>query len=300
MEIKKVGVLGCGLMGSGIAHTAARAGFPTLVREVNQELLEKGIGRIFTFIDKGIALGKTKVSERRQVKNHLTGTTELKDLADCDIIIEAIPENLELKNEIFASLDGIAGENTIFTSNTSSLKIIDMTFATKRRDKFLGTHFFNPVPVMKLVEVVRMEETSDEAFDAVMDFVDKIDKVGVACLDTTGFVVNRLLTPYLLDAIRAFEAGIATVQDIDNAMMMGCGYPMGPLTLLDLVGLETTHHIAGIMTDEFKLPQYESPILLQKMVDKGWYGRKSKIGFYDYSSGEPVPNDDALKALLAD
>jgi 3-hydroxybutyryl-CoA dehydrogenase len=300
MEIKKVGVLGCGLMGAGIAHTCARNGFPTIVREINQELLDKGLKGVFGFIDKSIERKKGTVFERRQVKNHLSGTTRFEDLADCDLIIEAIPENLELKNETFGALDKIVGKNTIFASNTSSLKVVDMARATARKDKFLGMHFFNPVPVMKLVEVVRTKETSDEAFAAAMAFVKKIDKVGVACIDTTGFVVNRLLVPYLLDAIRAYEAGIASVQDIDNAMMLGCGYPMGPLTLLDFVGLETTHYIGGIMTQEFGLPQYHSPRLLQKMVEKGWYGKKSKMGFYDYSSGDPVPNDAGLKKLLAE
>ncbi len=288
MEIKKVGVLGCGLMGSGIAHTCARNGFPTVVREVNQQLLDKGIKKIFGDIDKSIERKKGTVFERRQVTNYLTSTTKMEALAGCDIIIEAIPENLDLKNEMFGQLDKLVGKDTIFASNTSSLKVVDMAQATQRKDKFIGLHFFNPVPVMKLVEVVRTKETSDEAFSAALAFVKKIDKVGVACIDTTGF-----------DAIRAYEAGIATVQDIDNAMMLGCGYPMGPLTLLDFVGLETTHYIAGIMTKEFGLPQYHSPKLLQKMVDKGWYGKKSKVGFYDYSSGDPVPNDKGLKDLLA-
>ncbi len=298
MEIKRVGVLGCGLMGAGIAHTAARAGFPTIVREINQELLDKGLNNIYGYIEKGISRGKVTVFELRQVKNHLTGATELGALKDCDIIIEAVPENLELKNGLFAELDRIVGKDTIFTSNTSSLKVVDMARSTKRKDRFIGTHFFNPVPVMKLVEIVRTDETSDEAFEAAMEFARQLDKVPVACIDTTGFVVNRLLVPYLLDAIRAFEAGIASVQDIDNAMMLGCGYPMGPLTLLDFVGLETTHYIAGIMSEEFKLPQYESPKLLQKMVDKGWYGKKKKVGFYDYSQGIPAPNDEGLKGLL--
>lgn len=300
MHLEKVGVIGCGLMGSGIAHTAARAGFFTIVMEINQELLDIGINRIFAFIDKGIASGKTTVIERRKVSNYLTGTIEMEDLTDCDIIIEAIPENLELKREMFRALDNMVGVDTIFASNTSSLKIADIARATKRKDKFIGTHFFNPVPLMKLVEVVRTEDTSDETFDAVMNFIGAIDKVGVPCIDTTGFIVNRLLTPYLLDAIRAFEAGIASVEDIDNAMMLGCGYPMGPLTLIDFIGLDTVHHIAGIMTGEFHLPQYEPPRLLRLMVEKGWHGRKSKIGFYDYTTGEPEPNDAKLKKMLAE
>ncbi|NQS97621.1 MAG: 3-hydroxyacyl-CoA dehydrogenase family protein [candidate division Zixibacteria bacterium] len=298
MHLEKIGVLGCGLMGAGIAQTAARAGFPTIVREIDRELLDKGIDRIFAFIDKGIARGKTTVIERRKVSNHLAGAIEMEDLTDCDIIIEAIPENLELKREMFRALDNMVGVDTIFASNTSSLKIADIACASKRKDKFIGTHFFNPVPLMKLVEVVRTEDTSDETFDAVMDFILAIDKVGVACVDTTGFVVNRLLTPYLLDAIRAFEAGIASVEDIDNAVTLGLGYPMGPLTLIDFIGLDTVHHIAGIMTGEFRLSQYESPRLLRLMVEKGWYGKKSKIGFYDYSTEQPTPNDSELKKII--
>lgn len=298
MQIKKIGILGCGLMGSGITHICARAKIPTIVREIDQELLDKGIDNIFAYIDKGIARKKATVSERRKVKKHLTGATELGVLSECDIIIEAIPENLDLKNEMFRKLDMIAGENTIFASNTSSLKITDMARATNRKDKFVGMHFFNPVPVMKLVELVRTDDTSDEVFDACLDFARRIGKIPVVCTDITGFVVNRLLTPYLLDAIRAFEAGVASVADIDNGMMLGCGYPMGPLTLLDFIGLETVNHIAHIMREDFKSPQYEPPKLLRTMVEKEWYGKKSKMGFYDYSSGTPVPNDEALKKLL--
>ncbi len=299
MNIQKVGVLGCGLMGSGIAHAIARAGIQVIVREVNQEFLDKGFGRIFSNLDKAIAREKATVFEKRQVKNHLSGTTVLEDLKDCDLVIEAVPENLDLKNDLFGVLDKVCGPDTIFASNTSSLKVIDMAVATDRKDRFLGMHFFNPVPIMKLVEVVRTDETADEPYEAALDLVKRIDKVGVACIDTTGFVVNRLLVPYLLDSIRAFEAGIASVKDIDNAMMLGLGYPMGPLVLLDFVGLETTHYIAGIMTEEFGLPQYHSPKLLQLMVENGIYGKKSGRGFYDYSKGEPVPNDDELNALLA-
>ena len=298
MEIKTVGVLGCGLMGSGIAHVSAAAGYETIVREVDDTFLEKGMGKLYGFIDKSIARKKMSEYTKRQVTNYLRGTTDLAELKDCDLVIEAITENLELKNEQWKELDGLCGADTIFATNTSSLKVKDQAAATNRPDKFVGMHFFNPVPVMKLVEVVRADQTSDEVFKASLNWVKSIDKVGVACIDTTGFVVNRLLVPYLLDGIRAYEAGIATVTDIDNAMMLGCGFPMGPLTLLDFVGLDTTHFIAGIMTDEFDLPQYHSPKLLQTMVDKGLMGRKSGKGFYDYSAGMPVPNDDELKGFI--
>lgn len=298
MKIKKVGVIGCGLMGRGIAHTAARAGFHTIVREISQELLDNGFSKIFAYIEKGISKGKSTISEREQVRSNLTGTVRLEDLADCDLIIEAITENWELKTKTFMVLDIIASKDTIFASNTSSLKISDLAHAAQRRDKFIGTHFFNPVPVMSLVEIVRTKDTSAETFNTVLEFIRAIDKVPVTCKDTTGFVVNRLLTPYLLDAVRALEAGIASVQDIDNAVTLGLGYPMGPLTLIDFIGAETVLHIAEIMEADFKLPQYSPPGLLRKMVEKGWYGKKSKIGFYDYSSGEAVPNDEKLLRLL--
>jgi len=298
MQIKKVGVLGCGLMGSGIAHVSAAAGYDTVVREVDDNLLKKGMGRLFGFIDKSIGRGKMSEFEKRQVSTHLRGTVSLKDLSDCDLVIEAITENLDAKTRQWKELDDLCPKHTIFATNTSSLKVRDQAAATKRPDQFVGMHFFNPVPVMKLVEVVKTDQTGDETFKAALAWVKSIDKVGVACIDTTGFVVNRLLVPYLLDGIRAYEAGIATVTDIDNAMMLGCGYPMGPLTLLDFVGLDTTHYIAGIMSKEFDLPQYQSPKLLQTMVVKGLMGKKSGRGFYDYSKGDPVPNDRELRGLL--
>lgn len=282
MEIKKVGVVGCGLMGSGIAHVSAASGYKTLVREISQELLDKGLGSIEKYLAKAIARGKGTVFEKRMVADNLSGTTKLEDLKDSDIIIEAITEDIKIKNEVFATLDKLCPEHTIFASNTSSLKISEMTKATNRPDKFVGLHFFNPVPVMKLVEVVRMAITADETFDTAMQFVKSLDKVAVPCKDTTGFVVNRLLVPYLLDAIRALEASVASPRDIDNAMMLGCGYPMGPLALLDFVGLDTTLYIANIMFDEFKQPQYAPPELLKKMVAEGKLGKKSGEGFYKY------------------
>ena len=299
MKIKKVGVIGCGLMGSGIAHVSARSGFPTIVCEANEEMLEKGIGNIFSFIDKGIERGKTTISERQQVGKNLEGTAKLSDLSDCNVIIEAVPEDFEVKRTVFSELDRIADSETIFASNTSSMKIKDLTATIERRERFLGTHFFNPVPIMKLVEVVRTDEVSKECYDAVIDWVKSLGKVPVSCTDTTGFIVNRLLNPYLLDAVRALEAGVAKVADIDTALKLGLGYPMGPLTLMDFIGLETIDHISGIMFEEFKLPQYESPRLLKKMVEKGLFGKKTGAGFYDYSSDLPVPNDETLKQLLS-
>ena len=285
-------------MGSGIAHTTARAGFTTIVREINRELLNKGIGNIYKRIERAVSKGKAEASEIETVKRHLSGTTELHDFSTCDLIIEAVPEKLELKRELFSELDKITGGNAIFATNTSSLKVSDIAEAVNRRDRFIGLHFFNPAPVMKLVEVIRTDDTSDETYKTCIDFVGKIGKTAVTCKDTTGFVVNRLLTPYLLDAVRALEAGTASVKDIDNGMKLGCGYPMGPLTLIDFIGVETVNHIAHIMHEEFKQPQYEPPKLLRKMVDKGWLGKKSGKGFYNYSGEEPAANDDDLMNLL--
>lgn len=282
MEVKKVGVVGCGLMGSGIAHVSAASGCETIVREVSQDLLDKGLGSIEKYLAKAIAKKKGTVFEKRMVADNLTGTTRLEDLKDCDLIIEAITEDITVKNDVFGVLDRLCPKHTIFASNTSSLKISEMAKATQRPENFVGLHFFNPVPVMKLVEVVRIPTTSDEVFDAAMKFVKSLDKVAVPCKDTTGFVVNRLLVPYLLDAIRALEADVASPKDIDNAMRLGCGYPMGPLTLLDFVGLDTTLYIANIMLDEFQQPQYAPPELLKKMVSEGKLGKKSGEGFYKY------------------
>jgi 3-hydroxybutyryl-CoA dehydrogenase len=298
MKISNIGIVGCGVMGSGIAHTCARCGYQTTVLELDRELLQKGIDRIFKFIDKGIEKGKTTIKERETVECNLKGTTDTGELSGCDLIIEAIPENFSLKVSTFQALNKIAPPSVIFASNTSSLKISDLARNSGRIARFVGTHFFNPVPIMKLCEVVRIEETSDEVFSAVIDFIQSLDKVVVRCEDTTGFVVNRLLTPYLLDAVRAFEYGIASIRDLDNAMKLGLGYPMGPLALIDMVGVETVHHIAGIMAAEYKLPQYKVPFLLEEMIHKGWLGRKSGVGFYNYSQDEPVANDLALKALL--
>ncbi|KPK71160.1 3-hydroxybutyryl-CoA dehydrogenase [candidate division TA06 bacterium SM1_40] len=283
MAINRVGVVGCGLMGSGIAQVSAQSGYETVVREISDELLEKGLGKIKKVLARGVEKGKLKQEEMADTLVKITGTVELKDLGDCDIIIEAVTENVDVKKDLFKMLDGISPPHAIFASNTSSLKITDIAGATKRPEQFIGLHFFNPVPLMKLVEVVRTPATSDEAFEAGLGFVSSLGKTPVACKDTTGFVVNRLLIPYLLDGIRAVEAEVASVEDIDVAMKLGCGYPMGPLTLLDFIGLDTILYIAGIMHDEFKQPQYAPPRLLEKMVREGTIGKKAGKGFYDYT-----------------
>ncbi len=284
MEIQKVGVLGCGLMGAGIAEVAAKAGLETVVREVNEEFLEKGLGRIAKSLDRAVAKGKLDEEARDGALERLTGTTDDGDLADCDLIVEAIIENVEEKCRTYAALDKIVKPEALFASNTSSLTITELAMATERTDWFLGLHFFNPVPVMKLVEVIRTLMTSDEAFDAAFRFVEAIGKQPVACQDNSGFIVNRLLVPYLLDAIRAYETGVGSVEDIDKAMQLGCGYPMGPFTLLDFVGLDTTYYIANIMFEEYRETRFAPPPLLKKMVLAGRLGRKSGRGFYEYSS----------------
>lgn len=282
MVVKKVGVLGCGLMGAGIAEVCARAGLDTVVREVEEPFLEKGLARIEKSLDKAVDKGKLEADHRQATLHRLTGTTDIGQLADCDLVIEAIVENLEEKCQTFAKLDELVKESAIFASNTSSLTITEIAMATKRGDRFLGLHFFNPVPVMKLVEVVRTLLTSEESMESAREFVRTVGKEPVTCQDNSGFIVNRLLVPYLLDAIRALEEGVGSVSDIDKAMQLGCGYPMGPLTLLDFVGLDTTFYIANIMFDEYREKRFAPPPLLKKMVMAGRLGRKSGQGFYDY------------------
>ncbi len=294
MEIKKVGVLGCGLMGSGIAQIAAQAGYETYVREVDEEVLKKGLSRIEDFLTKGVQKGKLTEAQMTETLDRLHGTTKLSDLASCDIIIEAVVENIEVKKQVFSELDGLCAAHTIFATNTSSLTVIEMAAATKRPDRFVGLHFFNPVPIMKLVEVVRTVSTSQETFDKAFAFAKSLGKEPIACKDRSGFVVNLLLVPYLLDAIRAVENGVASVEDIDKGMQLGCGYPMGPLTLLDFVGLDTTYYIANIMFEEYREAKYAPPPLLRKMVLAGLHGRKSGKGFYDYSTNPPKVTDLGL------
>ena len=283
MSIKKVGVVGCGLMGAGIAEVAARAGYETVVREVAQGFLDKGLGRIRGSLDKAVERGKLAAEVRDETVGRLKGTLDLADLADCDLVVEAIIENVEDKQATYRALDAVTKETAIYASNTSSLTITQLAMASKRPDRFVGLHFFNPVPVMKLVEVVRTLLTSDAAFDEAFAWVRSLGKEPVACGDNSGFIVNRLLVPYLLDAIRAYEEGVGTVEDIDKGMQLGCGYPMGPFTLLDFVGLDTTYYIANIMFDEYREKRFAPPALLKQMVLAGRLGKKSGRGFYDYS-----------------
>jgi 3-hydroxybutyryl-CoA dehydrogenase len=287
MTIKTLGVVGCGLMGSGIAQVSAQAGFKTIAREVNDDLLKKGLARIEGFLAKSVEKGKMTAEQKASTLANLTGTTKLTDLKGCDLIIEAAIENIDLKKEIFGELDKVCPATTIFASNTSSLTITEMAAATKRPDRFVGLHFFNPVPLMKLVEVVRTIATSKETFDAAFAFGKSLGKEPIACKDNSGFVVNLLLVPYLLDAIRVVENGVASVEDIDKGMVLGCGHPMGPLTLLDFVGLDTTYYIAEIMFNEYRQEKYAAPPLLRKMVLAGYLGKKSGKGFYDYSGEKP-------------
>ena len=282
MTINTVGVLGCGLMGSGIAQVAAAAGYKTIVREVDDHFLQKGLGRIRKFLDDGVAKGKTTAEARESTLGNLSGTTTFDALKKCDLIIEAIVEDLDQKRQTYASLEPMVGAQTIFVSNTSSLCITELAAATKRPDRFGGLHFFNPVPIMKLVEVIRALTTSDETYRAVYEFAKSLGKEPITAPDRPGFIVNRLLVPYLLDAIRAYENGLGTLEDIDAGMKLGCGYPMGPFTLLDFVGLDTTYYIANIMFEEFREPAYAPPPLLKRMVLAGRFGRKSGRGFYKY------------------
>ncbi len=292
MEIKKVGVLGCGLMGSGIAQVAAAAGCEVVVKEVAEDLLDRGFKGIDRSLAKFVEKGKLSAEEKAAIKARLGGTTKNEDLADCDLIVEVIVENLNVKRETFAVLDSICKPETVFASNTSSLSITEMMTSTshERQRRFLGMHFFNPVPLMRLVEVIRTIVTDPEVYESAVSFAERLGKVPVRTTDRTGFIVNRLLVPYLLDAIRAFEEGVGSIVDIDNAMKLGCGYPMGPLTLLDFVGLDTTYYIANIMFDEFRERRFAPPPLLKRMVLAGHYGRKSGRGFYDYSDpANPAP-----------
>ena len=283
MAIQKVGVVGCGLMGSGIAQVSAQAGFPTVVREVSQEIVDKGLKSIEKNLARLVEKATISEAQRNEARRRLKGTTSLDDLKDCDVIVEAIIEQLPAKRELFSALDAICPPSTIFASNTSSLTITEIATATKRPQRFVGLHFFNPVPVMKLVEVVKTIATEPAVYEEMVAFGAKLGKTPVRAHDSTGFIVNRLLVPYLLDAIRALEEGVGSIEDIDNSMKLGCGHPMGPLTLLDFVGLDTTYYIANIMFDEFRERRFAPPPLLKRMVLAGWNGRKAGRGFYDYS-----------------
>ena len=294
MEIKKVGVLGCGLMGSGIAQVAAMAGCDVTVLEQEQKFLDKGFAGIekslTRLVERGPAKGGLTPEQKTEAQSHLKGTLNMQDLADCDIVVEAIIENVDLKRKTYAELDQIVKKDAIFATNTSSISVTELMTSTKRPERFIGLHFFNPVPMMKLVEVVKTIATAPEVFDAAVEFGKKLGKVPVRTSDKTGFIVNRLLVPYLLDAIRAYEEGVGSITDIDEAMKLGCGYPMGPFTLLDFVGLDTTYYITDVMYDEFKERRFASPALLRRLVLAGWYGRKSGKGFYDYADpNKPVP-----------
>ena len=297
MAIQKVGVLGCGLMGSGIAQVAATAGFETIVLEVEQKFLDKGFDAInkslSKFAERPPEKGGITQHQKNEILGRLKGTTKRHDVANCDIIIEAIIENVPQKREMYVAVDDIAKKQAIFASNTSSISITELMASTKRPERFIGLHFFNPVPLMKLVEVVRTIATAPEVYESAVEFARKLGKVPVRAKDTTGFIVNRLLVPYMLDAIRAYEEGVGSIEDIDNAMKLGCGYPMGPFTLLDFVGLDTTYYITHVMFDEFKEQRFASPPLLKRLVMAGWYGRKSGKGFYDYSD----PNHPKVNKL---
>jgi 3-hydroxybutyryl-CoA dehydrogenase len=292
MEIRKVGVLGCGLMGSGIAQVAATAGFETVVKEVSEDLIARGFGGIEKSLAKFAEKGTITADQQKEIRGRLSGTTSFNELAGCDIIIEAIIENLDEKRSTYRQLDELCKPETIFASNTSSLSITEMMTATsaERQRRFIGMHFFNPVPLMKLVEVVKTILTDDDVYEQAVDFGKKLGKVPVRAGDKTGFIVNRLLVPYMLDSIRALEEGVGSIVDIDNAMKLGCGYPMGPFTLGDFVGLDTTYYIAEIMFNEFREKRFAPPPLLKRMVLAGLYGRKSGRGFYDYKDPKnPTP-----------
>ena len=290
MPIQKVGVVGCGLMGSGIAQVAAQARKQVIVREVSDQLVERGMQSIDKNLQRLVAKGTLSANEREQALSRVRGTTDLQDLASCDIVIEAIIEQLAAKQDLYSALDKICQGSAIFASNTSSISILEMAMVTRRPERFVGLHFFNPVPIMKLVEVIRSIATAPEVFEETIGFAVELGKVPVRAKDSTGFIVNRLLVPYLLDAVRLCEHGLASIEDIDNSMKLGCGYPMGPLTLLDFVGLDTTYYIANIMFDEFKEPRFAPPLLLKRMVLAGWNGRKAGRGFYDYTDpAKPKP-----------
>ena len=290
MEIKQVGVLGCGLMGHGIAQVAAQAGYDVVVREIDQGVLDKGLGKIEKQLGRAVEKGKLEQSDAEAVRGRIKGTLDYGELSGSDLVIEAITEDLARKLEMWREVDGVAKDGALLATNTSSLPVIDQAAATSRPDRFVGLHFFNPAQVMKLVEVVRCITTSDEAFQEAKGFTDSLGKLGVPTKDKAGFIVNRLLVPYMLDAIRAYEEGVGSISEIDEAMKAGAGHPMGPLTLADFVGLDTMGAICDVMFDEFRERRFAKPPTLRKMLSAGWYGRKSGMGFYDYSGEQPAAN----------
>ncbi len=292
MEIRQVGVLGCGLMGSGIAQVSATAGFPTVVVEMNQQLCDRGLGNIVKRLERLVQKGTLTAGQKTVTEERLEVTTDKSRLSDCDLIVEAITENLEQKTRLWRSLDPLLKREAILASNTSSVSITEMMGATTRPERFVGMHFMNPVPVMQLVEVIRTIATDPNVYETAIDFTRKLGKLPVRTSDRPGFIVNRLLVPYLLDAIRALEEGVGSVEDIDKSMQLGCGHPMGPFVLLDFVGLDTTYYIANILFDEFREPRFAPPSLLKRLVIAGWHGRKTGKGFYDYSEpNAPQPVD---------
>jgi len=290
-RIEKVGVLGAGLMGHGIAQVAAQSGYQVVLREVDETTLAKGIGKIEKQLARAVEKGKSSQEDADAVKGRIHGTTEYRDLADCDLVIEAITEDLGLKLEMWKELDRIVKAEAVFATNTSSLAVIDQAAVTSRPGQFVGLHYFNPAQVMKLVEVVRCVTTSDEALASALEFAKSEGKLAIATKDRAGFIVNRLLVPYLLDGMRAYEEGVGSVSEIDEAMKVGAGHPMGPLTLSDFVGLDTLGSICDVLFDEFRERRFARPPLLRKMLSAGWYGRKSGMGFYDYAGeSSPVEN----------
>src|SRR5438874_1167205 len=289
-RIEKVGVLGCGLMGHGIAQVAAQAGYEVVVREVSQEKLDKGLNRIKKQLAKAVEKGKAERADVDAVRGRIAGTLDYGDLAGSDLVIEAITEDLGLKLEMWREMNEVLNSHAVCATNTSSLPVVDQAVATEHPDRFLGLHFFNPAQVMKLVEVVRSVTTSDEAFEIGRQFTESLGKLGIPTKDKAGFIVNRLLVPYMIDAIRAYEEGVGSISEIDEAMKAGAGHPMGPLTLADFVGLDTMGAICEVMFDEFRERRFAKPPTLRKMLAAGWYGRKTGMGFYDYSGEKPVPN----------
>jgi 3-hydroxybutyryl-CoA dehydrogenase len=288
MEIQRVGVLGCGLMGHGIAQVSAQAGYDVVVREADQDALEKGLGKVEKQLGRAVEKGKLEQGEADSVRGRIQATLDYGELAGCDLIVEAITEDMERKLEMWREVDSIAKPEAVFATNTSSLPVIDQAAATGRPERFLGLHFFNPAQVMKLVEVVRCVTTSDEAFDTGRAYTEKLGKLGIPTKDKAGFIVNRLLVPYMLDAMRAYEEGVGSIDEIDEAMKAGAGHPMGPLTLADFVGLDTLGAICDVLFDEFRERRFARPPTLRKMLSAGWHGRKSGRGFYDYSGDAPV------------